>query len=56
MLDEIDKIPPSSAAAGCLYALLERHIAKRFCDEALRLPVDASYVRLLPALPLPRGK
>jgi ATP-dependent Lon protease len=45
MLDEIDKTPPSSASAlGCLYALLERHTARQFCDEALRLPVDASYV------------
>jgi len=45
MLDEIDKTPPSSASAlGCLYALLEGHTARQFCDEALRLPVDASYV------------
>jgi len=45
MLDEVDKTPPSSASAlGCLYALLERHTARQFCDETLRLPVDASYV------------
>lgn len=45
MLDEIDKTPPNSASAlGCLYALLERHTARQFCDESLRLPIDASYV------------
>lgn len=45
LLDEVDK-PPARAdgALGCLYTLLEQHTARTFCDEALRLPIDASHV------------
>lgn len=45
LLDELDK-PPSRAdgGLGCLYSLLERHSAREFVDEALRLPVDASHM------------
>lgn len=45
VLDEIDKPPRDDAAMlGCLYPLLERHTARRFIDQALLLPVDASYI------------
>lgn len=45
VLDEIDKPPRDDPGMlGCLYPLLERHTARRFTDQALLLPVDASYV------------
>jgi ATP-dependent Lon protease len=45
VLDEIDKPPRDDAAMlGCLYPLLERHTARRFIDQAVLLPVDASYI------------
>jgi ATP-dependent Lon protease len=46
VLDELDKLPPrSDGALGCLYRLLERHSAKRFADQAILLPVDASHIQ-----------
>jgi ATP-dependent Lon protease len=45
VLDELDKLPSHAGGAlGCLYGLLERHSARRFCDQALLLPVDASWI------------
>lgn len=45
VLDELDKLPTrNDGALGCLYRLLERHSAKRFADQALLLPVDASHI------------
>ncbi|WP_162911134.1 AAA family ATPase [Azohydromonas sediminis] len=45
LLDELDKLPSrADSGLGCLYALLERHSAKEFIDEALRLPIDASHL------------
>jgi len=48
LLDEIDKPPRDDLAMlGSLYPLLERHTARRFADQALLLPVDASYITWL---------
>lgn len=45
VLDELDKLPRrNDGALGCLYKLLERHSARRFADQALMLPVDASHI------------
>lgn len=45
VLVEIEKLPPAhTGALGCLYSLLERHSARRFRDEAVPLPIDASYI------------
>lgn len=47
LLDEIDKAnKPDSAhdPLGPLYGLLEPQMAKRFCDEATTLPMDASHI------------
>jgi len=48
LLDEIDKPPRDDLAMlGSLYPLLERHTARRFADQALLLPVDASFITWL---------
>lgn len=46
LLDEIDKAKSglSSDPLGALYVLLEPHMAKRFRDEAVTLPIDASHI------------
>lgn len=46
LLDEIDKAQSgiSSDPLGPLYGLLEPHMAKRFRDEAVTLPMDASHI------------
>jgi ATP-dependent Lon protease len=45
MLDEIDKVGESRfSVLGCLYCLLESVTAKRFIDEYIQLPVDASHL------------
>lgn len=48
LLDEIDKPPHKDLGMlGSLYPLLERHTARSFVDQALLLPVDASYITWL---------
>lgn len=46
LLDEIDKAQSgiTSDPLGSLYGLLEPHMAKRFRDEAVTLPMDASHI------------
>ncbi|MDZ7584257.1 MAG: AAA family ATPase, partial [Thiobacillus sp.] len=46
LLDEIDKARSgiTSDPLGALYGLLEPHMAKRFRDEAVTLPMDASHI------------
>lgn len=45
LLDEIDKPPDrDETALGALYELLETHSARTFADQAVLLPIDASYI------------
>lgn len=46
LLDEIDKANSESRSdpLGPLYSLLEPHTARRFRDEAITLPMDASHI------------
>lgn len=45
LLDELDKpARDSQSMLGSLYPLLERHTASRFVDQAVPLPINASYV------------
>jgi ATP-dependent Lon protease len=46
LLDEIDKANSESRSEplGPLYSLLEQHTARRFRDEAVTLPMDASHI------------
>ena len=45
-IDEIDKAPAerSYPTLSCLYTLLEPVSAKTFCDDAIGLPLDASWI------------
>jgi ATP-dependent Lon protease len=46
LIDEMDKASGEARynPIGCLYALLEKHTAKRFVDEFLEIPLDCSHI------------
>jgi ATP-dependent Lon protease len=48
LLDEIDKVRESRfCVLGCLYGLLESVTARRFTDEYIQVPVDASHLTVI---------
>jgi len=44
LLDELDKSSDREDVLGFLYAVLEPTSATRYCDAAIRLPIDASHI------------